>query len=34
MKRFLYAALVGLVFILAVLVGTVVSAMFLNGLEL
>jgi hypothetical protein len=34
MKRFLYAALVGLVFILAVLVGTVVSAMFLNGVEL
>jgi hypothetical protein len=34
MKRFLYAALAGLVFILAVLVGTVVSAMFLNGLEL
>jgi hypothetical protein len=34
LKRFLYAALVGLVFILAVLVGTVVSAMFLNGVEL
>jgi hypothetical protein len=34
MKWCLYAALVGLVFILAVLVGTVVSAMFLNGVEL
>ena len=33
MKRFLYAALGGLVFILAVSVGTVVSAMFLNGVE-
>ncbi len=33
MKRFFYAALAGLVFVLAVLVGTVISAIFLNGVE-
>jgi hypothetical protein len=33
-KRILYAVLVGLVFVLAVLVGTVLSAIFLNGVEL
>jgi hypothetical protein len=34
MKRIFYAMLVGLVFVLAVLVGTVLSAIFLNGVEL
>jgi len=34
MRRILYAALLGLVFVLAVLVGTVISAVFLNGVEL
>ena len=34
MRRILYAALAGLVFVLAVLVGTVISAVFLNGVEL
>ena len=33
LRRILYAALGGLVFVLAVLVGTVISAMFLNGVE-
>jgi hypothetical protein len=33
MRRILYAALAGLVFILAVLVGTVISAVLLNGVE-
>jgi len=34
MKRLLYVALAGLVFVLAVLVGTVISAVFLGGVEL
>jgi hypothetical protein len=34
MRRILHAALLGLVFVLAVLVGTVISAVFLNGVEL
>ena len=34
MKRILCTVLVGLVFVLAVLVGTVISAMFMNGVEL
>jgi hypothetical protein len=33
MKRILLATLVGLVFVLAVLVGTVISAVFLGGVE-
>jgi len=33
MKRFLYAALAGLVFVVAVMVGTVISAVFLGGVE-
>ncbi len=33
MRRIFHVALAGLVFILAVLVGTVISAIFLNGVE-
>jgi len=34
MRRILYATLMVLVFVLAVLVGTVISAVFLHGVEL
>jgi len=34
MRRIFYAALVKLVFVLAVIVGTVISAAFLDGVEL
>ena len=33
MSRILYVALAGLVFVVAVMVGTVISAVFLNGVE-
>ncbi len=33
MSRILCVVLVGLVFVLAVIIGTVISAMFLNGVE-
>jgi hypothetical protein len=33
MRLILYAALTGLVFVLAVLVGTAISAILLNGVE-
>ena len=33
MRRIFHVALAGLVFVLAVLVGTVISAIFLNGVE-